>query len=32
MIQKTPRIDTDKAIRYKDDYLSMSGDSNEQKI
>lgn len=27
--QKTPRIEIDKAIRYRDDYLSRSGDSNE---
>ncbi len=27
--QKTPRIEIDKALRYKYDYLSRSGDSNE---
>ena len=30
--QKIPRIEIDKAIRYRDDYLSRSGDSNEYKI
>ena len=27
--QKTPRIEIDKALRYKYDYLNRSGDSNE---